>query len=67
MEAALKSKGKAPVSDFCLWNKDLRSLAKTAEISSVFDRGSKYRPTPSSPLVYHLYALYCLSVQVDHL
>ena len=63
MEAALKSKGKAPVSDFCLWNKDLRSLAKTAEIFSVFERGSKYRPTPSSPLVYHLYGLYCLSVQ----
>jgi hypothetical protein len=60
MEAALKAKGKSPVSEFCRWNKELSDL-KRAGIPSVFERRSKYIPKPETPLVYHLYGLYRLS------
>jgi hypothetical protein len=51
MEAALKAKGKSPVSEFCRWN-------KISGIPSVFNVDEKYTPRPERPLVYHVYGLY---------
>jgi len=51
MEAALRSKGKDPVSEFCRWN----NYAEVAGIPSVFNKSSKYKPTEATPLVYHLH------------
>jgi hypothetical protein len=51
MEAALKSKGKEPVSEFCRWN----NYAEAAGIESKLLKKSKYQPTVSQPLVYHLH------------
>lgn len=47
MEAALKSRGKQPISDFCRWN----------EISEELDywRKHRYEPTQANPLVYHIH------------
>lgn len=59
MEAALKAKGKSPVSEFCRWNKDL-VYQKNIGIPSVFDADEKYTPQPEKPLVYHVYGLYDL-------
>jgi hypothetical protein len=50
MESSLKSKGKAPSSEFCRWN----NYAIAAGIESVFD-DQKYMPSISNPLVYHLH------------
>jgi hypothetical protein len=51
MEAALKSKGKEPVSEFCRWN----NYAEVAGIESKLLKKSKYQPSISQPLVYHLH------------
>jgi hypothetical protein len=51
MEAALKSKGKEPVSEFCRWN----NYADAAGIESKLFKKSKYQPTVSQPLIYHLH------------
>ena len=48
---ALKSKGKEPVSEFCRWN----NYAEAAGIESKLLKKSKYQPTVSQPLVYHLH------------
>ncbi len=61
MEAALKAKGKKPVSEFCRWNDRLIPHLKRAGIKSIFDKGGKYAPKPENPLVYHLYGLYRLN------
>jgi hypothetical protein len=53
MEAALKSKGKDPVSEFCRWNK----VGEASGITSVFDREKQYMPTEARPLVYHLHGI----------
>jgi hypothetical protein len=53
MEAALKSRGKDPVSEFCRWNK----LGEAGGITSVFDNGTQYLPTEARPLVYHLHGI----------
>jgi hypothetical protein len=55
MEAALKAKGKSPVSEFCRWNESL--IQARLGIRAVFDKGSAYIPKPETPLVYHLYGL----------
>jgi hypothetical protein len=55
LEEALRSTGKAPVSEFCRWTEQLHDYTKAAGISSVFDKGRMYNPTTSEPLVYHLY------------
>ena len=71
MEAALISRGRQPVSDFCRWNEYLlkeevyadlsRNFSKgifsigETNLNSVLDQGSEYRPTVERPLVYHLY------------
>jgi SIR2-like domain len=71
MEAALKSRGKQPVSEFCRWNQTLYNFAKDAGYLSVFDKENRneakelkyrpttrrYRPTKSEPLVYHLHGI----------
>jgi hypothetical protein len=51
MEAALKSKGKEPVSEFCRWN----NYADAAGIESKLFKKSKYQPTVPQPLIYHLH------------
>ena len=53
MEAALYSRGKEPVSEFCRWNK----LGEAGGITSVFDSKTQYIPTQSNPLVYHLHGI----------
>ena len=45
MEAALISRRKEPVSEFCRWNDILNSKS---------DKPSRYKPTVAKPLVYHL-------------
>lgn len=53
MEAALKSRGKDPVSEFCRWNK----VGEAGGITSVFDGEKQYMPTAARPLVYHLHGI----------
>ncbi len=71
MEAALISRGREPVTDFCRWNEDLLSDDTYASLSSgindvsfsfsktrlspLSEQGSDYKPTEGRPLVYHLY------------
>ena len=57
MEAALESRGRKPVSEFCCWNEKLYNYTKAAGIPSVFDKGKKYTPTVDQPLVYHLHGI----------
>ena len=51
MEAALRSKGKEPVSEFFRWNKYTLNTKFVSE--PVFASG--YKPSTSNPLVYHLH------------
>jgi hypothetical protein len=44
---ALRERNRDPRQEVCRWNRSLRDLP------SVFDEG--FRPTPSNPLVFHLY------------
>ena len=53
MEAALKSSGKDPVTEFCRWNR----LGDAAGIASIFDE-AQYVPTSYRPLVYHLHGVF---------
>jgi hypothetical protein len=53
MEAALQSRGKEPVSEFCRWNK----LGEAGGITSIFDHNTQYTPTKARPLVYHLHGI----------
>jgi hypothetical protein len=53
MEAALQSRGKDPVSEFCRWNK----LGEAGGITSIFDREKQYTPTAARPMVYHLHGI----------
>jgi hypothetical protein len=71
MEAALISRGRQPVSDFCRWSDYLlkdevysdlsKNFSKSAfsigetNLNSVLEQGSDYKPTVERPLVYHLY------------
>ena len=55
MEECLKQSGKKPVSEVLLWNDKIRRQAKNREIKSIFDKGNKYKPSESNPLVYHLH------------
>ena len=52
-KAALESRGRKPVREFCRWN----NYAKEAQIPSAFDRPSKYTPIEYNPLVYHLHGV----------
>jgi hypothetical protein len=55
MEAALKSKGKEPVSEFCRWSEKLSNYARQAEMPYAFDKKKRYQPSETKPLVYHLH------------
>jgi hypothetical protein len=50
MEAALKSTGRIPDTEYCRWNEALELAGET----SVF-ANSEYKPTELRPLVYHLH------------
>lgn len=50
MEYAIRKRGKIPTSEFCRWNNHTMATG----IPSVFD-DQKYKPSKSSPLVYHLH------------
>jgi hypothetical protein len=58
MEAALQSRGKDPVSEFCRWNEDLYRYVTKAGLISIFDKEKEYTPSSERPLVYHLYGVY---------
>jgi hypothetical protein len=61
MEAALKKRGgKDPVSEFCIWNEELYDLVKDVKPISIFDK-EEYTPSPTHPLVYHLYGVHRIS------
>jgi SIR2-like domain len=61
IEAALESRGKQPISDFCRWNEDLADYGRVNEINSViYKEGTDFKPTSSNPLVYHLHG------DIDH-
>jgi hypothetical protein len=49
IEAALESRGKKPISDFCRWNNDLLDLP------SAIGKHSRYKPEKDKPLVFHLH------------
>jgi hypothetical protein len=49
MMQALESRGKAPIQEYCRWNKNLKKSKRT---SSDFD------PTKEKPLVFHLHGIY---------
>ncbi len=58
MEEALRSRGRAPLSEFCRWDEKLYNYTKAAGITSVFEeRRKKYKPTIEEPLVYHLHGV----------
>jgi hypothetical protein len=64
MEYALRSKGKAPISDFCIWKelkdkelKNTESPSRYAEISDIdssLNTPSNMRPDSAHPLVFHV-------------
>jgi hypothetical protein len=49
MERSLKSRGKAPIQEYCRWNKNIK---KRKRMYPDFD------PTPEKPLVFHLHGIY---------
>jgi hypothetical protein len=57
MEAALEKRNekKTVTSENCRWNDKVKMYLKRAGMESLFGRGSKYKPTPDTPLVYHLH------------
>ena len=57
MENALQQFGKEPASEFCRWNRRLFEYTRAAGITSVLDRDKQgqYRPTATTPLVFHLF------------
>lgn len=54
MEEALKSKGKAPNTEFCRWKQAVSEYGQRAQIPFASD-DRNYAPTPANPLVFHLY------------
>ena len=53
MESALKSKGKEPLSEFSVWNENLKNYMNLESEPSTFN--NKFEPSVSNPLIYHLY------------
>jgi hypothetical protein len=49
LELALKTEGKDPQVVLCPWNEYVE------QVENVFDREPDYAPTPSRPLIYHLF------------
>jgi hypothetical protein len=58
MEDALRTRGRLPISEFCRWNEDLYRYATNAGFISIFDKEKEYVPSPTRPLVYHVYGIY---------
>ena len=54
LEETLKSQGKEPVSEFCLWNEQLVKN-KNKGIIPYFKRPTKEYPSSKKPLVFHFY------------
>lgn len=54
IEAALVSRGKEPVSEFCRWNEEIENFTG---VHTVFEKGKEYKYKTSAvrPLVYHLF------------
>jgi SIR2-like domain len=57
LEETLKSQGKEPVSEFCLWNKALEEFAKREGYTSVFDNHNFKYYDINKPIVYHLHGI----------
>ena len=55
LEAALRSRGRNPISEFCRWNEGLKRYVQSVDISSIFDRRVVPKISVSEPLVYHLH------------
>jgi len=49
MVRALEIRGKAPIQEYCRWNKYIKKSKRTS---------SDYVPTPEKPLVFHLHGVY---------
>ena len=61
LEAALRKKGKEPISDFCRWSEELKEYADDYEINSnLYNKDSGLQITSATPLVYHLHG------DIDH-
>jgi hypothetical protein len=61
LEAALRKKGKEPISDFCRWSEELKDYADDYEINSnLYSKDSGLQITSATPLVYHLHG------DIDH-
>ena len=59
LEETLKSQGKEPVSEFCIWSESLEKFAEEEGYISVFDN-DEFNYDSNKPIVYHLHGL------VDH-
>jgi hypothetical protein len=55
LEEALKSQGKEPISEICIWNRELREAIEGGTITSVVNNKSRYKPTAAKPFVFHLH------------
>jgi len=52
LEAALESRGRTPITEFCRWN----NYARAAQVDSAI-KDSRYDPKESNPLVFHLHGV----------
>ena len=52
LEAALQSRGRKPITEFCRWN----NYAKEAQVGSVL-KDYRYNPKENDPLVFHLHGV----------
>ena len=50
MAQALRERGKVPKESVCLWNRELE-----AQLPAELELDPQFRPTPATPLVYHLH------------
>jgi hypothetical protein len=59
LEAALQSRGRNPITEFCRWSEGLKEYTQKAGITSIFDKDTpnKIEPKVDTPLVYHLHGV----------
>ena len=58
LEAALQSRGRKPITEFCRWSKELNKFVEKLGIPSIFDkRSSKISLSEDRPIVYHLHGV----------
>jgi hypothetical protein len=63
LEETLKSQGKKPISEFCIWSESVEKLAEEEGYTSMFDNDNddeEFSYDSNKPIVYHLHG------QVDH-